>query len=51
MKLIEAIDILRAAEARAAKTREFFLACGFEPLHLQSFFGAYLHLALSLIHI
>jgi FkbH-like protein len=45
MKLIEAVDILRAAELHATSTREFFLACGFEPLHLRQFLSAHLHLA------
>ncbi len=43
MKLIEAIEINNAAAA-AARTRQFFLACGFEPLHLRSFLSAHLQL-------
>src|SRR5579864_2206355 len=43
MKLIEALEILRrpAPEAPASK---IFLACGFTPLHLQTFLGAHLRL-------
>jgi FkbH-like protein len=40
MKLIEALEILRRPEADAAPRFEVFLACGFTPLHLQTFLTA-----------
>src|SRR5947208_190615 len=42
MKLIEAIEINNAASGGPA--RRYFLACGFEPLHLRSFINAHLQL-------
>ena len=41
MKLIEALEILRRPVAEAPSLR-IFLACGFTPLHLQTFLGAQL---------
>jgi FkbH-like protein len=43
MKLIEAIEINNAAAA-AARTRRYFLVCGFEALHLRSFLNAHLQI-------
>jgi FkbH-like protein len=40
MKLIEALEILRRPVADAAPRFDVFLACGFTPLHLQTFLAA-----------
>jgi FkbH-like protein len=45
MKLIEALGIAAGAGS-ANPPRDFFLACGFEPLHLRSFLNAHLQLRL-----
>jgi len=37
VKLIEALEILRSREALEAEPLPVFLACGFQPLHLQTF--------------
>jgi FkbH-like protein len=47
MKLIEALDIVNAEGLPSAPARIFFLACGFEPLHLQTFLNAHLQLRLG----
>jgi len=40
MKLSEALDILNKPQAGSASSRELVLACGFTPLHLQTFLAA-----------
>ena len=42
MKLIEALEILKRPPAEAAPELKVFLACGFTPLHLQTFLTAHL---------
>jgi FkbH-like protein len=42
MKLIEALEILKRPVAGSAAERKVFLACGFTPLHLQTFLAAHL---------
>ena len=39
MKLIEALEVMKRAESKATRLR-IFLACGFTPLHLQTFLSA-----------
>jgi FkbH-like protein len=46
MKLIEALEILRTEPSEPTETFRGFLACGFSPLHLQTFLGAHLRLSL-----
>jgi FkbH-like protein len=40
MKLIDALEVLRRPVAHTAPESNVFLACGFTPLHLQSFLAA-----------
>ena len=40
MKLIEALELLRAREAQSTEVVAVFLACGFQPLHIQTFLAA-----------
>jgi FkbH-like protein len=40
MKLIDALEVLRRPVAHTAPESKVFLACGFTPLHLQSFLAA-----------
>ena len=47
MKLIEALEILRAAPKGDAPSSKFFLASGFTPLHLTTFLAAHLQQRLS----
>jgi FkbH-like protein len=42
MKLAEALAILGRPDPQARQPLRVFLACGFTPLHLQTFLGAYL---------
>ena len=42
MKLVEALKILNDQPAADAENFNVFLACGFTPLHLQTFLGAHL---------
>src|SRR6202047_5653809 len=42
MNLIEALEISRKPVAQDAKLLRMFLACGFTPLHVQSFLSAHL---------
>ena len=42
MKLVEALKILQSAPRGDAGETNVFLACGFTPLHLQTFLGAHL---------
>jgi len=42
MKLVEALKIVNHAPAAAAESFNVFLACGFTPLHLQTFLSAHL---------
>jgi len=42
MKLVEALKILRDNPPTGSENHNVFLACGFTPLHLQTFLGAYL---------
>ena len=42
MKLIEALEILKRPVNETAPARRIFLACGFTPLHLQTFLTAQL---------
>jgi len=44
MKLIEALSLIQKAAASGAAPLSAFLACGFTPLHLQTFLGAHLSL-------
>ncbi|MEO5925019.1 MAG: HAD-IIIC family phosphatase [Bryobacteraceae bacterium] len=44
MKLIEALNILKGLPSDAPKQRRVLLACGFTPLHLETYLGAYLAL-------
>jgi FkbH-like protein len=46
IKLMEALEILRAEPPGPARAFRAYLACGFSPLHLETFFGAYFRLAL-----
>ena len=46
MKLIEALEILRTEPSEPTGTFRGFLACGFSPLHLQTFLGAHLRRSL-----
>jgi FkbH-like protein len=46
MRLSEALTISRKAPAAAAPEFSVFLACGFTPLHLETFLRAHLQLAL-----
>ena len=43
MKLIEALKIVQAASPDSPRRLRLFLACGFTPLHLQTFLTAHLH--------
>jgi hypothetical protein len=40
MKLIDALEVLRCPVAHTAPESNVFLACGFTPLHLQTFLAA-----------
>lgn len=42
MKLIEALNILKQPVSEDAPCQRVFLACGFSPLHLQTFLAAHL---------
>jgi FkbH-like protein len=42
MKLIEALDIVKIGQAGTEEALPVLLACGFEPLHLGTFFAAHL---------
>ena len=42
MKLLEALELLRQTISEPASTRKLFLACGFTPLHFQTFLAAHL---------
>src|SRR5579871_786716 len=42
MKLLEALQILQAPSSSEARPLRVFLACGFTPLHLQTFLTAHL---------
>jgi FkbH-like protein len=44
MKLIEALEIVRRPANQSAPGRTVFLACGFTPLHLETFLAAQLRL-------
>lgn len=46
MKLIEALEILRSEPAEPVGEFRGFLACGFSPLHLETFLSAHLRRAL-----
>jgi hypothetical protein len=46
MKLVEALQLARAMGKRDGEPMVVSLACGFTPLHVQTFLGA--HLAASL---
>jgi FkbH-like protein len=46
VKLIEALEIMRRPVAGTARESQTFLACGFTPLHLQTFLAAELRLLL-----
>ncbi|HYE16085.1 MAG TPA: HAD-IIIC family phosphatase [Pyrinomonadaceae bacterium] len=42
MKLVEALKLLRERPPEGAESFRAFLACGFTPLHLETFLGAHL---------
>lgn len=42
MKLVEALELLRRPEPKDARPLRVFLACGFTPLHLETYLLAYL---------
>jgi FkbH-like protein len=42
MKLIDALEILKQPDASGAPLLKVYLACGFTPLHLQTFMAAHL---------
>jgi len=46
MKLLEALEIVKKGNLQKSEGTEFFLACGFTPLHLQTFLAAQLQLLL-----
>ena len=43
MKLIEALKIVQSASPDGPRRLRLYLACGFSPLHLQTFLTAHLH--------
>ena len=43
MNLIDALERLKGPIAENARPLRVFLACGFTPLHLETFFAAHLH--------
>jgi FkbH-like protein len=45
MKLVEALEILQKGQSEHAQSFRAYLACGFEPLHLQTFIAAQLRQA------
>src|SRR5438067_893888 len=44
MKLIDALDVIKRPVSGTAPAFDAFLACGFTPLHLQTFLAAELRL-------
>jgi len=44
MKLVEALDILKRPVPEGAPSQRVFLACGFSPLHFQTFLVAHLRM-------
>jgi FkbH-like protein len=44
MKLLDALEVLKQPIFEPAADREFYLACGFTPLHLKTFLSAHLRL-------
>ncbi len=48
MNLIEALETLRTSPPKGTATYNVYLACGFTPLHLQTFLSAHLRKALPL---
>src|ERR1700719_5419136 len=44
MKLVEALDVLKAVKTRKGETLRCFLTTGFNPLHLSTFLAAELGL-------
>ena len=44
MKLLTALDVLKQRLPEGGPVREVFLACGFTPIHLQTFLAAHLQL-------
>lgn len=42
MRLVEALEVLKSAPSNASSSYKFFLACGFQPLHLETLLKAHL---------